>query len=577
MKPVIKDEMITTDVLIIGAGIGGLAAAFHTSEQGLDTLLICKGKIGGGASYFPLKATLGIQITKDQQDLSLFKQDILRVAMEMNDPALVDIYINESPQVINTLNAIGFHPWLRKDNRPACFARYARDIYLINNWEDARKQCRKIFTGKAHIQIKENSYPVKIITENNQVKGAIIFHNEQFIFVQCAAIIFASGGIAGLYQHNLYPADITGSGHSLALDAGASLVNLEFIQFIPGITTPKYKTLFGEHTLKYCLSLYDDQGNDVFSQLSALEKSALFTERSGYAPFSYDFPSHIFDTCLQSYISHGQADGIQVRFHPALYQDSSEFYVVYLRWLKQTIGIDLIEDPVKIAPFAHSCNGGIKIDADGQSQVTGLFAVGEIASAIEGANRLGGNSVGGALVFASRAAVKASQYQGMARDFTLSHARQQFSDFAAQFTAGEYTPEYCMTQTRSLMMQYAGIIRCHQGLTDAMQQIDILIARYNPLHYSFDLYYAMRTAKLLLTAMRSREESRGAHYREDFPQTLTESFRVEIALQSIMTATHSTDSGLQKNTGNNLSERADYRISKVTVSSQRSCQLKHQE
>lgn len=532
MKPATISQLITADVLIIGAGIAGLAAAHHASRQGLRTLLICKGSAGGGASFFPLKATLGIQVTKNEQDVTLFKQDIMRVAMEMNDPALVDIYIQESAQAIATLKEIGFLPWLRDDNRPACFARYPRDIYLISDWNRARKNCRTWLAEQEQLTVYENSYPVKIISRNNQVQGVIICRDSEFIYLQCPSVVLACGGVAGLYQHNLYPPDVTGSGHSLALDAGATLVNMEFIQFIPGITTPKYKTLFGEHTLKYCQSLYDAEGNDVFNQLSDREKTELFHQRSEYAPFSYDFPSRVFDTTLQHFINQGQTGGLEVHFSPELYQDEGEFYRVYLSWLKQKVGIDLIDTPVKIAPFAHSCNGGIKIDIHGQSQLAGLFAVGEIASAVEGANRLGGNSVGGALVFAKRAIEKARDYQNGADTITLPQARQQFDDFIASCPQqGTYTAEYCLKQTRSLMMRYAGIVRTHNGLTRAIEQIDDLITGYNPLNYSFDLWYALRTAKLLLLAMRCRDESRGSHYRSDFPQTLAESFRVEITQQ----------------------------------------------
>lgn len=533
MTLTIVKKIIKTDILIIGAGIGGLTAACHATEAGLRTSLICKGKIAGGASFFPLKATLGIQVTKDHHDITLFKQDVMRVAMEMNDPALVDIYISESAEAIASLHNIGFSPWLRKDNRPACFARYARDIYLINDWAGARKKCRALLAEKKLLQIHENSYVVKIITENNQVQGTIIYQDNQFIYIQCAAIVLASGGVAGLYQHNLYPSDVIGSGHSLALDAGASMVNMEFIQFIPGITTPKYKTLFGEHTLKYCHSLYDAAGNDVFFQLSTKEKIRLFSERSNYAPFSCDFDSYLFDTTLQTYINQGQTDGLQIRFNDELYQDSGEFYIVYLNWLKQTVGIDLLTDVVKISPFAHSCNGGIKIDTDAQSQVIGLFAVGEVASAVEGANRLGGNSVGGALVFSRRAINKAKQYCGREGNLNLAQVQYYFDDFIGSFKqSSKYTEEYCLQQTRSLMMKYAGIVRHQAGLEQAIAKIDDMVTHYNPLISSFDLYYALRTAKLLLVAMHYRKESRGAHYRSDFPQLSPDSCLVEITQQS---------------------------------------------
>lgn len=170
---------------------------------------------------------------------------------------------------------------------------------------------------------------------------------------------------------------------------------MEFIQFIPEFLKPKYNILFGEHTLKYCSGMYDLDNNLLISGIENKDWQKLWLERSAYAPFSFDFEIHKIDLYIN-------ALGTKLKFDKALYDNEEEFYKVYLNWLNKDIGIDLLEDEVVITHFAHSCNGGIKIDTNGYTGIPGLYAIGELSSAIEGANRLGGNSVGGTLVFGKK-------------------------------------------------------------------------------------------------------------------------------------------------------------------------------
>lgn len=115
-------------------------------------------------------------------------------------------------------------------------------------------------------------------------------------------IILATGGIAGLYQDNLYPADIIGSTHYVAYQAGAKLTNLEFIQFIPAFVKPKYKVLFSEHTLKYLIKVTDSKGKNLFSHLSPQQFQKMIQQHSSYAPFSVDFQSVEFDLVIMKYL-----------------------------------------------------------------------------------------------------------------------------------------------------------------------------------------------------------------------------------------------------------------------------------
>jgi len=256
MKVKIK-KMLECEILVIGAGIAGLVATERALKNRKKVYLVTNKKLCGGASYFPLKGTLGIQVTKDESDYEKYYEDIENMGKGMENPELIKTYISNIKKNISLLNKIGFEPWLRKDSRPACFAKYSRDIYLINNWKKAQAKWKQKIKRNNNLNILENSSLVKIVSRDNKVIGAIFQNKQNFIFIKSRVIILATGGIASNYKDSLYPEGINGIGHIAALDAGASVQNMEFIQFIPAFLKPKYNVLFGEHTLKYCSGMYN--------------------------------------------------------------------------------------------------------------------------------------------------------------------------------------------------------------------------------------------------------------------------------------------------------------------------------
>lgn len=531
-------QTLKTDLLIVGSGIGGLSCSVEANKKGINHILITKTQLGSGASFFPLKASLGIQVTGDESDKALFQQDIERVAQGMNNPEIVKAYIEDSPQAVELLNEIGFCPWKRNDNRPACFAKHARPIYLIKEWQKARKNAEAIIAQQNTTTLFENASLVHIATENHRVVGAVFAYQPPeksgrkivYFYVQTSAIILASGGIAGLYKDNLYPADVIGTTHFLALQAGAKLTNLEFIQFIPSFIAPKYKVLFGEHTLKYCTAVTDKNGNSLFPDLSAEAFAQMVAERSAYAPFSVDFDCVKFDLRIMQYLlENPEEQGVYLHYSSKLYQDQTEFYRVYLDWLKADAGIDLLTDLVSIAPFAHSCNGGIEIDTNAESAVQGLFAVGEVSSCIEGANRLGGNSVGGSLVFAKRAMAKIERDLTACQDATIDEqAVENAKNFAEQALNRLHnknadttlSASQVLSDIRQAMTKFANVYRTEENLCKLQEKLARLERAFDPISNAdfqgIEIFYGLKTAQAVVNAMLARKESRGAHYRADY-------------------------------------------------------------
>ncbi|WP_301098755.1 FAD-binding protein [Otariodibacter sp.] len=521
------------DILVVGSGIAGLIATDQAVRLGYKVCLTTTGKICGGASFFPIKGTLGIQVTsREVADKERYREDISNMGDRMENPELIKTYINEIRNNINLLKNIGFNPWLRKDNRPACFAKYARDIYLINNWKQAKEQCTEQLSAYKNLTLLEESSLIRIVKNKDCVVGAIFKIRDKYTFIQAKAIILATGGVAGNYKNSLYPTTVTGMGHIVALDAGAQAQNMEFIQFIPAFLSPKYNVLFGEHTLKYCAGMFSLNKQLVIPGVQDKDWKALWLERSSYAPFSFDFESHKIDLQINS-------EGVKLKFNKELYDDKEEFYEVYLNWLKNEMGIDLLKDDVVITHFAHSCNGGIKIGTSGETGVAGLYAIGELSSAIEGANRLGGNSVGGALVFGKRAVEHIQKYiKGLKNnDINFEKIVAEFYSWVDELLKADGQNKLSSSELVQTIKKIAnnsmGIERDKETLTQALKDIENLRKNYsikdNLNEKGIETYLRIETVKLLLISMLTRNESRGAHYRRDFPYTSDQPYKIILA------------------------------------------------
>ncbi|TVL47529.1 FAD-binding protein [Brachyspira hyodysenteriae] len=520
------------DVLIVGGGIAGLIAAERALKVFKRVCIADSSRICFGASYFPLKATLGIQATKDENDYDKYYEDITNMGKGVENPELIKTYIKNIKRDVYLLKRIGFKPWLRKDSRPACFAKYSRNIFLINDWNGARKRANKIFRKNKRLKIFEGSSLIRIIKNNDKVYGAIFQNKDKFFFIKSKVIILAAGGIAGNYKNSLYPKKINGTCHITALDAGAYAQNMEFIQFIPAYLKPKYNVLFGEHTLKYCIGMYDEDNKLIFDGINNDNNKKLWIERSAYAPFSIDFESSEIDLKIPY-------SGVKLKYSEDLYKDKEEFYTVYLDWLKKEMNIDLLKDETLITHFAHSCNGGIKIDSNGFTGVNGLYAIGELSSGIEGANRLGGNSVGGALVFGNNAVKDAYKYiknNKFHDNKKLNSIEKEFNDWIDDISKDDkentLTKNEVLDKIRELVSENLSVVRSKEKIEIFLRNIYEIRSNYsikeNIKDGSIEIYLILESVKMIALSMLERDESRGAHYREDFKYSSDKIYKVQL-------------------------------------------------
>ncbi|GHH97771.1 succinate dehydrogenase [Neobacillus kokaensis] len=527
-------EVISTDVLVVGSGLAGLKSGIELAKAGKTVIMSTKTQLCSGSSFFPLKASLGTQITKDDADKEVFLQDIEDVSHHMHDREMAKIYIEEIRDRVEEYEEIGINPYKLSEDRKACFANHARTIYMLRDWNKIRENVRDILVEYPNLSLWERSAVISLIKKDEKVAGAFLLDkNNDLFMIKSKAVVLATGGFGNIYKHNLNPHDVDGSGHILALEAGASLVNMEFIQFIPGITTPKYKTLWGEHTLNYCQDFVDEEGNSILDGVlpEGLSKKECLKIRSTHGPFTNSLPSKYFDIAMMKEIIRTKSEaGFELIYDPSIYENEGDFYTIYLDWLKER-GINLVTDRIKIAPFGHASNGGVKIDSYGRTAVQGLYAIGELAGGIEGANRLGGNSTGSCMVFGKRAAQSCLEYVN-SHNFIDINVEDEISQLhqviqkASAKAEHSLTPNEVIEAIQEIMWFYGNVIRDEKNLQAAMGKIEELKSKYDMWSFvnngseqksAFKARNFIILSSILLQAMLERKESRGAHYREDFP------------------------------------------------------------
>lgn len=540
------DRKIRTDVLVVGSGLSGIKVSKELADQNHRVLLATKMKVASGSSFYPLKASLGTQVSKDKKDEQTFLSDIEDLSRGMHRQDLVEVYVQEIAERVKEYEDIGVNAKKLEGERKACFAPHSRDIYLLSDWDQIRENVRGIFAQYDHLAIMEKTVVITLIKNADRIVGALLLDEKnELVLVECKAAILATGGFGSIYKHNLNPNDVDGSGHILALEAGARLVNMEFIQFIPGITTPRYKTLFGEHTLMYCHDIVDENGESLLDSFlpKEISRKECLEIRSTHGPFTHSLESKYFDIAMMKQIISSKSErGFQLLYDAKLYENEEEFYTVYLNWLKEK-NIHLVENEIRIAPFAHASNGGVYIDTYGRTGVDGLYAIGELSCNIEGANRLGGNSTGACMVFGKRAAVDCGRYVQRTGEYKISD-EEQSAHLEKLFGISNSTKEigvpisdsdiknleeqahHVIDRIKEVMWYYGNVVRTENQLIQALQEIKLLESQLNARlifqqpttrKLAIKAKNFIRLSQILLQSMLERKESRGAHYREDYP------------------------------------------------------------
>ncbi len=521
-----------TDVLVIGGGLAGISAAVEAARSGVRVTIVVTNKIFSGSSFSPYTWGLGIISPYDELDKKDLLDSIYDVGCGLVDRELSFTLVDNIEQRIRDLEYLGIkfkapQNIIGDETLVPCFDRKHRKWFGFTF--DHSKQIFFENMKELNINILEHQKIVKLFTNKELFTGALgINENNQLTFFKASSVVIATGGFGGLFKHNLNTEDINGEGLILALSAGCELINLEFLQFIPGYLKPKYKTIFSETAFKYA-TLEDQNGNSILKKYfpECVNEREILNERSTHGPFSSRLNSKYVDIALfKESISNKEYQGARVKYDVSI--SSSEGFLTreYFDWLKETRGIKYDEEVI-ITTFAHASNGGIRINKDAETSVKGIYAAGEVTGGMHGADRIGGLSTANALVFGKIAGQNAALFAKNQTNCNNENIIElEINSYIRGIRIPRLPPNLVIETIRELMWKNGNVVRNNEQLNQALQKVRELSKDSNEKNNSnreinfYDIIKAKNYIKLssiLFTTMLLREESRGSHYREDYP------------------------------------------------------------
>lgn len=504
------------DVFVMGAGIAGIMAAIEASNNGQKVIISSSSNIFSGSSFYPGTWGLGLIGPEDRNDEEDLAKTIKEVGCNVVDEELVETFVKNINPSIDLLKEMGVK--LKEANNSGekefipCFDHKNR------NWNGILfESAKKVLDHK----LKSNEvleYPfsevIEIVKEDNKIIGVILINSlNKLEFIKCKALVIASGGIGGLFKYRLNTTDITGMGQALALKAGCNLINIEFMQMMPGYIKPCPKTIFNEKTFKY-IEARNEEGEDVFKDIEKLREK--LEKRSTYGPFTSRLDSKDIDYAIFKEFMKNK-NGVTVRYKDSLKNNMPEFIEVYFKWLKENKHLTP-DDEINIGIFFHAANGGISINKKAETKVDGLFAAGECTGGMHGADRIGGLSTANGLVFGKIAGKSASRY---ASSKGLSEKEEvEFEAYEIE-GAGDL-----ILEVQEIMFKNAMIEKSEVGVKNSLLKLEEISKGFvykkevnmENLRNSYRLENNILLCKAILKAIDLRKESRGSHYRYDYPK-----------------------------------------------------------
>ncbi len=527
-------KTISTDVLIIGSGGAGSRAAIEVDNAGLKTIIVSKGlSFRSGCTGMAEGGYNAVFKTVDKEDsIEAHINDTLKGGSYLNNEKLVEILVNESPKRLIDLENYGALFDRQEsgeiDQRPFGGQSFRRTCYQGDRTGAELLNALKEEIIKRNIECIEEVMITSLITKDNAVIGAtgLNLKDSSLIYFKSKTVILASGGAGQLFPVTSNTMQKNGDGFAIAYRAGADLIDMEQIQFHPtGMVTPKSKRgiLVTEAVRAEGGKLLNINGERFMSKY-APEKMELATRdvvaRSIYQEIHEKRGTEEGGVYLD--ISHLDDDYIDEKLETMVMQF-------------ENVGIDIKHEPIEVAPTAHHFMGGLKINTDASTSLKNLFGAGEVCGGVHGANRLGGNALADTQVFGKIAGVSASK---IAKKTDLQTNEKQVKEESERIEnlikKGTIKPLKLKKKIKQLMWEKVAIIREEKTLNEALKELQEMQNDLNELdvseksQYNTELVTALEVINmveiciLIVKSAILRRESRGAHYRSDFPETKDE-------------------------------------------------------
>jgi succinate dehydrogenase / fumarate reductase flavoprotein subunit len=524
-------EVREHDVLIIGAGGAGLRAAIEALAQGASVGVVCKSLLGKAHTVMAEGGIAAAMANVDAADSwKTHFRDTMRGGKLLNNWRMAQLHAQEAPDRVRELEqwgalfdrtesgailqrAFGGHTFKR-----LCHVGDRTGLELIRTLQD-----RGVQQG---IDCYMECTVTRLLMENGRFAGAFAYwrENGRFIAFKAKAVVIATGGIGKAWTVTSNSWEYTGDGMALAYEAGAELMDMEFVQFHPTgmVWPPGVQGLLVTEAVR-------GEGGILRNKLGER-----FMEK--YDPKRMELSTR--DVVARSiYTEVREGRGTE---HGGAYLDISQKPAEYVKkklpsmyhQFKELADVDITKEPMEVGPTCHYMMGGIRVEAEtGQSTVPGIFAAGEAAAGLHGANRLGGNSLSDLLVFGRRAGLAAAAHAKKTAYASLDNAQMQEAekDLLAPFANTGESPYAIHRDLQTVMQSLVGIYRTAEDLERAMTELQMLKARasaasvegtrmFNPgWHLSRELKSMLIIAEAVTKSAMARTESRGAHSRIDFP------------------------------------------------------------
>ncbi|MHB8654849.1 MAG: FAD-binding protein [Terriglobia bacterium] len=527
-------EFLDSDILIFGAGGAGLLAAVHahTRDPRLKIVVVVKGLLGQSGCTRMVQGGYNA-VLNSADSLQKHFQDTLKGGGYLNDQELAWTLVEDAPKRILELeNKLGCL-FDRNDDgtiHQKAFAGQSFDrtvhkgdltgIEIMSNLRD--------YIMEEDITVLEEARGLDLLTSDNRVLGALVLNirTGQFLVVRSKATLIATGGGATMYKISSPSLEKAGDGMAMAWRAGAIFVDMEMVQFHPtGLLVGNSIATGGllEEGLRGAgARMFNGRGErymTVYDPVRMERATRDVISRSSY-----------LEIMAGRGTNHG---GVLIDAS----QLGEEFLLKNFPGMVErcrTYGFDLLHDPVEVSPSAHYQMGGIQIDADCHTNLEGLFAAGEDAGGVHGANRLGGNGVADSIVYGARAGDSMAEYVSTARLFEVSQAQIQkmTGDWSLPLKRDQGENAFALrSELESLMWEKVGIVRNEKDMQTALGELTAIQERTRRLKTVQDQVFNMEwgeainlanltiVAEMVTRSALHRKESRGAHYRSDLPKS----------------------------------------------------------
>jgi succinate dehydrogenase / fumarate reductase flavoprotein subunit len=549
------------DVVVIGAGGAGLRAAIAAHDAGARVAIVCKSLLGKAHTVMAeggIAASMGNVYPDDNWRVHF--RDTMRGGKMLNNWRMAQLHAQEAPERVLELEEWGAlfdrTPDGLISQRDFGGHRYARLAHVGDRTglEMIRTlQQRAVALG---IDVFMECTVTDILKDGDRVAGAFGYWREtgRFVVFDSPSVVLATGGIGKSYQVTSNSWEYTGDGHALAMKAGASLINMEFVQFHPtGMVWPPsvkgilvtesvrgdggvLKNSEGERFMfNYIPEFFKKETADTIE-----EAEGWYTDKKNHRRPPELLPRDEVARAINSEIKAGRGSPHGGVFLDIASRRDAEFIRRRLpsmyHQFKELADVDITAEPMEVGPTCHYVMGGVEVDPDTEeSIVTGLYAAGEVAGGMHGSNRLGGNSLSDLLVFGRRAGHNAAYATHRLKGDRPTVHEEDVKAAAAQAVApfeidGGENPYTIQKDLQDVMQRLVGIIRKAGELEESLKEIDKLKERakrlavegnrqYNPgWHLAIDLTNMLVVSECIAKAALEREESRGGHTRDDFPE-----------------------------------------------------------